>query len=81
VSALALNDVTQRTYFGLQQNLDGATRSLRDGLRDAGFAERRFRKSQIDVAARLCSKVFGVDYAAKKAAEAALVPEKNQLSA
>ncbi len=60
----ALNELAQQTYAELQQYLEGATRALFDGLRHAGTADRRFRQSQVDVAARLCALVFGQDFAA-----------------
>jgi hypothetical protein len=61
---LALNEMTQRTFTELQQYLDSGTRALLDGLRHAGVADRSFRQSQVDAAARFCGKVFGADYAA-----------------
>ena len=77
-SELALNEMTQRVYSDLQQYLDSSTRSLLDGLRHCGPADRRFRQSQVDAAARFCAKVFGADYAAMlaKAAEVAAAPER-----
>jgi hypothetical protein len=72
-SELAINEMTQRSYADLQRYLDGATRTLIDGLRQSGPSERAFRQSQIDCAVRLCATVFGKEYAAQliKAAEAA----------
>ena len=72
-SELAINEMTQRSYADLQRYLDSATRTLIDGLRQAGPGERNFRQSQIDCAVRLCATVFGKEYAAQltKAAEAA----------
>jgi hypothetical protein len=64
VGELALNEMTQRTFTELQQYLDSGTRALLDGLRHAGVADRSFRQSQVDAAARFCGKVFGADYAA-----------------
>ena len=52
------------TFNDLQQYLDSGTRALLDGLRHAGVADRSFRQSQVDAAARFCGKVFGADYAA-----------------
>lgn len=75
---LALNEMTQRTFSEIQQYLDGGTRALLDGLRHAGDADRRFRQSQVDAAARFCAKVFGGDYAGllTKAAEMAGAAER-----
>ena len=80
---LALNEMTQRTYTELQQYLDRTTRALLDGVRHAGPADRRFRQSQVDAAARFCGKVFGADYAATlgKAAEVASAPERTLMRA
>jgi len=70
---LAINEMTQRAYSDLQQFLDSNMSSLLDALRQSGPGERAFRKSQVDVAVRLCSLVFGKDYAAQfaRAAEVA----------
>jgi len=70
---LAINEMTQRAYSDLQQFLDGNMSSLLDALRQSGPGERTFRKSQVDVAVRLCGLVFGKDYAAQfaRAAEVA----------
>jgi hypothetical protein len=72
-SELAINEMTQRTYSELQQYLDRGTQGLLDALRSAGPKERKFRNSQVDAAVRLCSIVFGGDYAGQlgKAAELA----------
>jgi hypothetical protein len=72
-SELAINEVTQRTFSGLQQFLDSGTRMLLDALRGANAAERPFRQSQADAAVRFCAQVFGQEYAAllAKAAEVA----------
>jgi hypothetical protein len=77
-SELAINEITQRAYNELQQYLDNTTRTLVDGLRNAGDAERPFRQSQIDAAARFCGKVFGAEYAAMitRSAEAARAGEQ-----
>jgi hypothetical protein len=77
-SELAINEITQRAYTELQQYLDNTTRTLVDGLRNAGDAERPFRQSQIDAAARFCGKVFGAEYAAMitRSAEAARAGEQ-----
>ncbi len=63
-SELAVNEVTQRTFNDLQQNLDTGTRTLLDALRATGEKERPFRQSQVDAAVRFCAKVFGQEYAA-----------------
>lgn len=70
---LAINEMTQRAYTDLQQFLDSNMSSLIDALRQSGPAERPFRKSQVDVAVRLCALVFGKEYAAQfsRAAEVA----------
>jgi hypothetical protein len=70
--------MTQRSFSELQQYLDSGTRTLLDGLRNAGEGDRSFRQSQIDAAVRLCAKVFGKDYAAMlgKAAEVAATGER-----
>ncbi len=70
---LALNEMTRRTFSDMQHYLDSGTRALLDGLRHAGVADRSFRQSQIDAAARFCAKVFGKDYASllTRAAEVA----------
>jgi len=70
---LAINEMTQRSLSELRQYLDNGTRTLLEGLRQAGDADRSFRQSQVDAAVRFCAKVFGRDYAALlvKAAEVA----------
>jgi hypothetical protein len=80
---LALNEMTQRTFAEIQQYLDGGTRALLDGLRHAGLADRSFRQSQVEAAARLCAKVFGEEYAAllAKAADVAGGAERKAVSA
>jgi hypothetical protein len=75
---LAINEMTQRAFSELQHFLDTNTRTLLDGLRHAGDADRAFRQSQVDAAVRLCAKVFGKEYAALlgKAAEVAATAER-----
>jgi hypothetical protein len=70
---LAINEMTQRALTELRQYLDNGTRTLLEGLRQAGEADRSFRQSQVDAAVRFCAKVFGREYAALlgKAAEVA----------
>jgi hypothetical protein len=70
---LAITEMTQRTFSELQQYLDNGMRSLLDGARHAGTADRSFRQSQVDAAVRFCAKVFGKQYASllDKAAEVA----------
>ena len=70
---LAINEMTQRALTELRQYLDNGTRTLLEGLRHAGEADRSFRQSQVDAAVRFCAKVFGREYAALlgKAAEVA----------
>ncbi len=65
--------MTTRAHGELQQYLDTGTKTLLDGLRSAGPADRPFRQSQVDAAVRFCAKVFGRDYASllTKAAEVA----------
>ncbi len=72
---LAINEMTQRAYSDLQQFLDNTMHGLIDALRQSGPGERPFRKSQADVAVRLCGLVFGKDYAIQyaRAAEVAAV--------
>jgi len=72
-SELAISEVTLRTFTELQHYLDTGTRTLIDGLRQAGDSDRQFRQSQVDAAVRFCAKVFGEEYAAllAKAAEVA----------
>lgn len=60
---LAVSEMTQRTFSELQQYLDQHLPALLDGARHAGAADRGFRQSQVDAAVRLCTKVFGKDYA------------------
>jgi hypothetical protein len=74
-SELAVNEVTLRTYGELQHYLDTGTKTLLEGLRHAGDADRPFRQSQVDAAIRFCKKVFGQEYAAllAKAAEVAML--------
>jgi hypothetical protein len=80
---LALNEMTQRTFTELQHYLDSGTRTLLDGLRHAGEADRNFRQSQVDAAVRLCAKAFGKEYAAllSKAAEVAATAERKAVRA
>jgi hypothetical protein len=75
---LAVSEMTQRAFAELQQYLDHDMQPLLDGLRHAGAADRAFRQSQVDAAVRLCTKVFGKDYAALvgKAAELARAERK-----
>jgi hypothetical protein len=61
---LAINEMTQRALTELRQYLDHGTRTLIEGLRHAGDADRSFRQSQVDAAVRFCAKVFGPEYAA-----------------
>jgi len=72
-SELAVSEMTTRAYGELQQYLDTGTKTLLEGLRGAGQADRAFRQSQVDAAVRFCAKVFGQEYASllAKAAEVA----------
>jgi hypothetical protein len=72
-SELAINEMTLRTFHDIQHHLDTGTRTLLDGLRAAGEADRPFRKAQVDAAIRFCGKAFGKDYASllARAAESA----------
>jgi hypothetical protein len=74
---LAINEMTQRALSELRPYLDNGTRTLLEGLRHAGDADRGFRQSQVDAAVRFCAKVFGREYAALlgKAAEVASAAE------
>ena len=71
---LAINEVTIRSYSELQHYLETGTKVLLDALRHAGDADRPFRQSQMEAAARFCRTVFGADYAGllAKAAEIAV---------
>src|SRR5262249_15391509 len=66
-SELAISEMTLRAYSEVQHHLDTGTRSLLDGLRHTGEADRRFRQSQVDAAVRFCAKVFGREYASLRA--------------
>jgi hypothetical protein len=70
---LAISEMTTRAHGELPQHLDTGTKTLLEGLRSAGPADRPFRQSQVDAAVRFCAKVFGRDYASllTKAAEVA----------
>jgi hypothetical protein len=72
-SELAVSEMTTRVYGELQQYLDTGTKTLLEGLRSAGAADRPFRQSQVDAAVRFCGIVFGQEYASllTKAAEVA----------
>ncbi len=80
---LAISEMTQRAFAGLQQYLDGSTRALLDGVRHAGTADRSFRQSQVDAAVRFCARAFGQEYAALigKAAEVAGSAERKKARA
>ncbi|MEP7030258.1 MAG: hypothetical protein ABI830_04925 [Pseudolabrys sp.] len=77
---LAINEMTQRTFSELQRYLDNGTRALLDSLHHAGALDCSFRQSQVDAAARFCSKVFGPSYGSvlNKAAEMAAAPERKR---
>jgi hypothetical protein len=77
-SELAISEMTQRALSDLRHYLDSATRTLLDGLRNAGEDDLSFRRSQLDAAVRLSAKVFGKDYAAllAKAAEVAATADR-----
>jgi hypothetical protein len=72
-SELAVSEMTTRVHGELQQYLDSGTKTLLEGLRGAGAADRPFRQSQVDAAVRFCGIVFGQEYASllTKAAEVA----------
>jgi len=80
---LAINEMTQRALTELRQYLDDGTRTLLDGLRHAGEADRSYRQSQVNAAVRFCAKVFGREYAALlgKAAEVAGAAESKAMRA
>jgi len=80
---LAISEMTQRAFAGLQQYLDSSTRALLDGVRHAGAADRSFRQSQVDAAVRFCARAFGQEYAALigKAAEVAGSAERKKARA
>jgi len=75
--------MTQRSLTELRQFLDNGSRALPVGLRHAGQTYRAFRQSQVDAAARFCSKVFGREFAAllEKAAEVAATTEPKAVRA
>jgi hypothetical protein len=75
---LAISEMTTRCFNELEHYLDTGARTLIDGLRSAGPADRPFRQSQVDAAVRFCAKVFGQDYASilAKAAEIAAQHER-----
>jgi hypothetical protein len=75
---LAISEMTTRCFNELEHYLDTGARTLIDGLRGAGHADRPFRQSQVDAAVRFCAKVFGQDYASilAKAAEIAAQHER-----
>ena len=72
-SELAVSEMTTRVHGELRQYLDSGTKTLLEGLRSAGAADRPFRQSQVDAAVRFCVIVFGQEYASllTKAAEVA----------
>ena len=72
-SELAVSEMTTRVHGELRQYLDSGTKTLLEGLRSAGAADRPFRQSQVDAAVRFCGIVFGQEYASllTKAAEVA----------
>jgi hypothetical protein len=80
---LAINEMTQRALSELRQYLDDGTRTLLEGLRHAGEADRSYRQSQVNAAVRFCAKVFGREYAALlgKAAEVAGAAESKAIRA
>ena len=80
---LAINEMTQRALSELRQYLDDGTRTLLEGLRHAGEADRSYRQSQVNAAVRFCAKVFGREYAALlgKAAEVAGAAESKAMRA
>ena len=71
--ALAINEVTRRTYSDLQQYIEKATESLVETLRASDTRTRPFRYAQAQAAIRFCEVIFGPDYASlmKKAVEVA----------
>jgi hypothetical protein len=75
---LAVSEMTARCYHDIEQYLDSGREVLLEALRNATPAERPFCQSQVDVAVRLCAKVFGPDYAAllTRAAEVAAQHER-----
>jgi hypothetical protein len=70
---LALNEATLRVSSDLQGVLERETSTLLAALRQAGDAERHYRQSPLDAAARFAGQVFGAAYASllAKAAEVA----------
>jgi len=80
---LAINEMTMRAFFEVQNYLESHTEPLLDGLRTAGKGDRAYRQSQFDAAVRFCGKVFGAEYAETltKAAEVALANERKAAAA
>jgi hypothetical protein len=63
-SELAINEVTLRTYSGLQQYVEKSTEALVQSLRGGDFKARAYRQMQAEAAIRFCEALFGRDYAA-----------------
>lgn len=62
-SELAINEVTLRTYSGLQQYVEQTTEALVQSLRGSEGDVRTFRHQQARAAIRFCDVLFGHDYA------------------
>jgi hypothetical protein len=77
-SELAINEVALRVHADIETFLDTSTSLLLDALRAAKPAERAFRASQADAAARFAGKIFGPGYASllAKAADVARKAER-----
>lgn len=82
-SELAMNEVALRVHSELQNYLDTGTPALLDSFRNAGPADRAFRKSQVDAAIGFSAKLFGPNYASllAKAAEVAGQSERKAAKA
>ncbi|HEY3794985.1 MAG TPA: hypothetical protein VGM09_24440 [Bradyrhizobium sp.] len=82
-SELAINEVTLRTYSGLQQYVEKSTEALVESLRSADSRTRPYRQSQVQAAVRFCEVLFGHDYASlmSRAADNAMTGERKSVRA
>jgi len=75
---LAINEVTLRTYSGLQHYVEQSTQELVQSLRGGDGKARVYRQQQVKAAVRFCEVLFGSDYASlmNRAAENAVTDER-----
>jgi hypothetical protein len=80
---LAITEMAQRNFTVIQKYPNLGTRPQVDGVRQAGLADRSFRRSQVDPAVRLSTEAFGPDYGSLlgKAAEVASASERRGMQA